>query len=72
MLFPSGKLKAKMDKNMTHRMDKVGSDTRGAKDQLLVPTGCKTGKTNLSIPWIDSKKTYDSGPHMGTEYLGDV
>ena len=53
-------------------MDKVGSDTRGAKDQLLVPTGCKTGKTNLSIPWIDSKKTYDSGPHMGTEYLGDV
>ena len=42
-------------------------DSCGTKDQLLIDKliikNCKRRKTNLSMAWIDCKKTYDMIPH---------
>ncbi len=67
----SGIIAAKMSRHMAqymHRAQKgIGSNTRGAKHQLLVDRAvtrdCKTRQTNLCTAWIDYKKAYDSMPH---------
>ena len=55
-----------MAQNISRAKKEVGSNTRGAKTQLLMDRAvcrdCKTGKTNLCTPWIDYKKAYDAMP----------
>ena len=45
----------------------IGSNTRGAKHQLLVDRAvardCKNRHTNLCTAWINYKRAYDSLPH---------
>ena len=49
---------------MNRAQKSFGSDTIGAKQQLLVDGAvcgdCRTRKTNLYTAWIDYKKAYDS------------
>ena len=49
------------------RNRKVGSISRGTKDQLLIDKlvikNCKWRMTNLCLAWIDCKKAYDMVPH---------
>ena len=56
-----------MTQYMKRAQTEVRSDTRGAKQQLLVDRAvsrdCKTRKTNLCNSWIDNKKAYHSMPY---------
>ncbi|CAK6965215.1 hypothetical protein D4764_06G0014290 [Scomber scombrus] len=69
--FLSGIIVAKMNRHMAQYMSwaqkGIGSNTRGAKHQLLVNRAvaqdCKTRQTNQCTAWIDYKKAYDSIPH---------
>ena len=69
--FLSGIIATKNSRDVAKYMSRahkgVGSNTRGAKHQLLVykavSKDCKTRKTNLCTAWIDYKKVYDSMPY---------
>lgn len=62
-----------VDQYISRAKKGVSSNTRGAKNQLLVDksvTGaCKTRQTNLCRAWIDHKKTYGLMSHMDTGML---
>ena len=52
---------------MSEAQKGIGSNTRGAKHQLLVDRtvtrDCKKRQTNLCTAWIDYKKAYNSMLH---------
>ncbi|XP_078026439.1 uncharacterized protein LOC144464171 [Epinephelus lanceolatus] len=69
--FLSGIIAAKITRHMGQYMSKaqkgIGSNTRGAKHQLLIDRAiardCRSRKINLCTAWTDYKKAYDSMPH---------
>ena len=69
--FLSGIIATKNSRDVAKYMSRahkgVGSNTRGAKHQLLVykavSKDCKTRKTNLCTAWTDYKKLYSLKPH---------
>ena len=59
-----------MDQYMKRAQKGIGSNTRGAKQQLVVDRAvardCKSRSTNLCTACIDYNTAYDSMPHTDT------